>query len=128
MKYTTYLNKDIAWYDIVRFKYPPRTLTKAEHLYRIQKNDNENKNILNTKSIIQKINNCKNGYWRASLSSDTKTLHIILRIESFYGNDYLNIENMNSKQEIFKNVKKHMNTLFNRAKVGNFDVRVMEVK
>lgn len=94
----------------------------------MQKNDNECQNVLNTNAIIKRINKCKNGYWNASLSNDTKTLHIILRIGSFYDSYYLNIDKMSSKQEIFKNVKIRMNILLDRAKVGNFDERVMEVK
>lgn len=115
-------------YNVLAIKYPQRTLTKSEHMSRIHKNDEENKNILNTKLIIQKINNCRNGYWKAYLSSDTKTIHIILRIGDFYNSYHLNISKSNSLQEIFKNVKIRMNILLDRAKVGCFSERVMEVK
>ena len=115
-------------YNVLAIRYPQKTLTKDEHKCNMQKNDNECQNVLNTNAIIKRINKCKNGYWNASLSNDTKTLHIILRIGSFYDSYYLNIDKMSSKQEIFKNVKIRMNILLDRAKVGNFDERVMEVK
>lgn len=115
-------------YNVLVIRHPQKTLTKDVHKCHMLKNDNEYQNILKTNIIIKIINRCKNGYWNASLSNDTKTLHIILRVGNYYDSYYLNIDKINSKQEIFRSVKIRMNILLDRAEVGNFDCRVMEVK
>ena len=123
-----YLMGYTSLYKVLAIKHPQETLTRCEQKHNMQKNDNEYKNISNTKYIIKRINKCKNGYWKASLSNDTKTLYITLNIGNFYDRYYLYVDKMNSKREIFKNVKKRMNILLDRAKVGCSNERVMEVK
>ena len=111
--------------SILRSSYPKRTLSKIEHLQRMQQYDDEYRKSLLTNFIIKKIDNCKNKYWRASLSKDNFYIHLdIGNIHEYY---CININHFSTKLELIKNIKIRMNILIDRAKNSYINERVMEV-
>lgn len=114
--------------DILKDGYMRRCLTKREHKIQMKKYDNEHNDYLRVNSIVNKLNNCNNKYWGAYFSPNTKVLTIYLNIGYISGSYCLNISKMNTKQEIFKNVKTRMNILLKMALEYDYKERVMEVR
>lgn len=108
------------------------TLSKKQHIGRMQQNRTNMQNRLKVDFLIKHINNCKNGYWRSYLSTNVfgeSNIKIELIINGYYIDAIeIGIDNKN-KYQIFKEIKLSMQKLILNAGNSRYgDLRIMEVQ